>query len=310
MRKFIILADVGCDLSKECREYFGIEDYVSGHLHLPNGSEVPTKLDWDFMSSKEFYAKLSRKNSGISTSPSNSEEYFQKFESYIKQGYDILSISLSSTISATYRFAVMAANNLKEKYPDCRVYCVDSYRVSMGFGLLVAYAYELKRQGKTMDEIIDWLGINKYKVHQMGPIDNLFFAAKRGRISMGKAIFGSFAGIKPMGDYSPDGYTAVLTRVKGINKAIDTTIKYVKQTIVNPEKQYIFISHSERLEVANELKDRLLKEINCKHIFVSEIFCSCATNIGDGMISVNYLGDKISAGLVKENEVMNTILQK
>ncbi|MCI6716004.1 MAG: DegV family protein [Bacilli bacterium] len=310
MRKFVILADNGCDLSKECRDYFDMTDYVTGHLHLPDGREITTKLEWDFMSSKEFYAKLSRKNSGISTSPSNSEEYYKKFESYIKEGYDILSISLSSTISATYRFAVVAANNLKEKYPDCRIYCVDSYRVSMGFGLLVAYAHELKRQGKTMDEIIDWLEVNKYKVHQMGPIDNLFFAAKRGRISMGKAVFGSFAGIKPMGDYSPEGYTSVITKVKGINKALDVTVQYVKRTIVNPEEQYIFIAHSERFEAANELKNRLEKEIKCKHIFVSEIYCSCATNIGDGMISVNYLGDKISAGLVKENEVMNAILQK
>lgn len=310
MKKYIILADSGCDLSKEVREFFGIKDYVAGHIHMPNGSEMPTNLEWDFIKPKEFYELLSHKNNNITTSPANSDEFATKFESYLKEGYDVLSISLSSTISGAYNFAKMAASKLQDKYPDSRIYCVDSYRVSMGFGLLVAYAKILQNEGKSIDEVVEWLEENKYRVHQMGPIDNLFFAAKRGRISMGKAIFGSFAGIKPMGDYSAEGYTTVITKVKGINKALDTTVEYVKRLIVNPEQQYIFISHSEKLEAANILKERLEKEINCKKIFVSEICCSCATNIGSGMLSVNFIGEKVSAGLAKETEVMNSILNK
>lgn len=310
MNKYIILADSGCDLSKEIREYFNVKDYVAGHIHMPNGEEKTTNLEWDFIQPKEFYSLLSHRNNGITTSPANSDEFASKFEEYLKLGYDILSISLSSTISGAYNFAKMAATKLQDKYPDNRICCVDSYRVSMGFGLLVAYAHKLQNEGKTIDEVIEWLEVNKYCVHQMGPIDNLFFAAKRGRISMGKAIFGSFAGIKPMGDYSADGYTTVITKVKGINKALDTTVEYVKKVITNPEEQYIFISHSEKGQAAQIVKERLEKELNCKKIFVSEIFCSCATNIGSGMLSVNFIGEKVSAGLVKETEIMNSILNK
>ncbi len=310
MKKYIILADSGCDLSKEVREYFKVTDYVAGHIHMPNGKEMPTNLEWDFINSKQFYELLSRKDNGITTSPANTDEFACKFESYLKQGYDVLSISLSSTISGAFSFAKMAATKLQDKYPDNKIYCVDSYRVSMGFGLLVAYAYQLQNDGKTIDEVVEWLEENKYKVHQMGPIDNLFFAAKRGRLSMGKAIFGSFAGIKPMGDYSPEGYTTVLTKVKGINKALDTTVAYVKRVIVNPENQYIFIAHSEKEKEAQIVKERLEKDLNCKKIFVSEICCSCGTNIGPGMLSVNFIGEKVSAGLVKESEIMNSILNK
>ena len=78
MEKYIILADITCDLSEEMREYFGITDYFPGHINLGNGREEITKFEWDFMSSKEFYKALSDKNQKITTAPPNVEEYYQK----------------------------------------------------------------------------------------------------------------------------------------------------------------------------------------------------------------------------------------
>lgn len=310
MGKYVILADVTCDLSKEIREEFGIEDYIQGYVHFSDGRDFKTTLDWSNISRDDFYKTLSNKKINVSTAAASPEEYYEAFEKYAKMGYDILSMSLSSKISATYNVASGAAKRIQEKYPECNVYCFDSYRMSGAFGLLVIYAYQMQREGKSMEEVIKWLEENKHKVHQMGPIDDLVFVARRGNISMGKAIMGNFAGVKPMGDCSRDGYVSVLAKVKGISKALDLTVKYVENSIVDSKNQYIMISHSDRLEYAEKLKEMIEEKISAQKVFISDVFSGCGTNIGPGMVGVYFMGEEISEDLAKEKEIMANLLNR
>ena len=309
MKQFIILADLTCDLSAEVREYFGVNDYIKGIIHFSDGRDFDTTLEWDHISRDEFYKALSNKKMKISTAPASPEMYYEKFKSYAEQGIDILSMSLSSKISSTYEVAKNAANRIKEEYPEREIYCFDSYRMSGAFGLLVAYAQELQNSGKTMDEVIAWLECNKYKVHQMGPIDDLMFIARRGRISTGKAIMGNFAGVKPMGDCNSDGYVSVLGKVKGIKKALEVTVAYVKRAAINPEEQYIIISHSDRQAYAEQLAQMIENEIKPKKVFVSDVFCGCGTNIGPGMVGAYFLGDVVSDDNEAEKELMREAME-
>ncbi len=308
MEKYVILSDVTCDLTEEMRKYFGVEDYIPGHINLGNGREEVTKLEWNFMTSKEFYKAISDKNSKISTAPPNLEEYYAKFEEYIQKGYAVLSMSISGKISATYDFATTAAKRIKENYPDAKIYCLDSARLSGAFGLLTCYAHQLQKQGKTFEEVIEWLEANKTRVHQMGPIDDLIVVAKRGRVTMGAAIMGTIVGIKPLGDFNDSGYTTVLTKVKGINKAFATTLEYVRETAVDIEDQYVFVMHTDRERYAEDLKERIEKELHPKKVFVGEVFAASGTNIGPGMISVYYMGDHISKDLEKEKAAMDKVI--
>ena len=309
MKDFVILADLTCDLSKEIRKDFGISDYVQGHITI-DGEDYPTRLDWDLISRDEFYRKLSDKKVKITTAAPNLEEYCEIFSKYTEAGYDVLSMSISSKISGTYDFSCIAANRVKEAYPDANIYCFDSFRMSGAFGLLVAHAYRLKNEGKSMEEVIAWLEENKFRVHQMGPIDDLMFVARRGRITMGKAIMGSFAGVKPMGDCNADGYTTVLTKAKGIKKALEITVKYVKETADNIEDQFVIISHSDRELYARTLKDMVEKELKPKKVYVSDVFYGSGANVGPGMIGIYYLGAPISEDLSAEKETINHILGK
>jgi len=143
----------------------------------------------------------------------------------------------------------------------------------------------------------------------MGPIDDLMFVARRGRITMGKAIMGSFAGIKPMGDCNTDGYVTVISKAKGIKKALRTTVRYVAQTAKNIEDQYMIISHSDREEYALALKEQLEAAVKPKKVFVSDVFCLCGTNIGPGMVGVYYLGDDVSPDLLIEKRIIAKIMQ-
>lgn len=309
MEKYIILPDVTCDIGPEVQEYFGLEDYVRTHFSISDGRDMISTLDWNEISMKEFYDIVGDKRKQVTTAPANSEEYYKIFEKYVQAGYGIISMSLTSAISATFKFAEMAMKRVKEDYPDAKIYCFDSFRMSGAFGLLVMYALDLKKQGKSFEEVVEWLEANKRRVHQMGPIDDLIFVARRGRITMGKAIFGSFAGVKPMGDCNSDGYTTVIGKAKGIKKALAATAQYVKEMIVVPEDQYILVSHTNRPEYAQMLKELIEKEVPAKRIFISDVYPGCGPNIGPGMVAAYFLGNEIT-DLAEEKAVLNKILGK
>ena len=309
MKKFVVLPDVTCDLSQEIREYFGLTDYIRGYVHV-NDESIRTTLDWENVTREGFYKTLANKKNVVSSAAASPEEYYQTFKKYVDEGYDVLSMSISSKISATYNIAVSAAKRVKEECPDCNIYCFDSTRMSGSFGLLVAYACELQSEGKSFEEVIEWLEANKNRVHQMGPIDDLTFVARRGQISKGKAFRGNLVGIKPMGDSNTDGYVTVLAKVKGIKTALDATVAYVKTIATDTENEYAFIMHSDREKYAYELKEKLEASVKFKKVFVSDVFSGCGTNIGPGMIGVYFMGAPISEDLAAEKEALNAAIGK
>ena len=309
MKKFVILPDTTCDLSEELRNYFGIEDYMYGYVHINDG-QIKTRLDWNEISREEFYGTLSNKKNTVSSAVASPEEFYEFFARYAKQGYDIISMSLSSKISAYFNEASKAAEMIRANFPECRIYCVDTMRMSGSLGLLVAYAGEMRKEGKSFDEVVNWLEENKHRVHQMGPIDDLTFVARRGRISTGKAIMGQLIGVKPMGDCNKDGYVTVLSKVKGIKKALAVTVQYLKHMATDVENQYIFVHHSAREEYGKTLKEMIEKSVPCKKVFLSDVFACSGTNIGPGMVSIYFLGEPISDDCVKEKEALTLAISE
>jgi DegV family protein with EDD domain len=309
MKKFIVIPDVTCDLSKEIRDEFNLKDYIKGHVHI-NDTDVRTTLDWDTMSREDFYKTLANDKNKVVSATASPEEYYQIFKQYAEEGYDILSMSISSKISATYNVSVSAAERIKQEYPECNIYCLDSLRMSGSFGLLVMYACEMCENGSSLDETVAWLEENKVRIHQMGPIDDLKYVARRGQISSGKAFMGNLVGIKPMGDCNQEGYVTVLTKVKGIKKALDITVSYVKRTATDIENQYILISHSNRENYAMTLKENIEKSLKCKKVFISDVFSASGTNIGAGMIGVYFMGEPVTEGCTKEKEIMNLVISE
>lgn len=306
--KYIILADVTADISQEIRDYFQIPDYIKGHIHFSDGRDFRTTLDWSNINREDFYNALTNRKLEVNTAPASPEEYYQIFRKYVEDGYKILSMNISSKISSTYNVACVAAKRVMDEIPQADIYCFDSYRMSGALGLLLIYAQTLQNEGKSYQEVIQWLEENKHRVHQMGPIDDLIFIARRGRVTMGKAIMGTFAGVKPMGDCNNDGYVSVLSKVKGINKALDITVQYAKRMATDIQNQYIVISHSNRAAYAEKLKELAENSLGAKKVFVTDVFTGCGTNIGPGMIAMYFMGNPISPDLTAEKSTINEIL--
>ena len=308
MADFVIIPDSSSDLTRDLRERFSIPDYIHGLLYFPDGHSELATLDWDKYDPKEFYESMSDKKTIYKTACAPMGDILEVYENQLKQGKDILAITLSSALSGTYQTCKMAADQLMKKYPERKIICVDSLRYSTALSLLIILAAKKAQEGATLEQTAKYIESIKHCIHQIGPMDDLFFLCKTGRISNFKAFFGTLMGVNPMADFNRNGLSEVLGKFKGKKNAFDAVIKYMRQTIVNPEEQIIFVAHSNREQAANMLKDMIQAEFNPKEIIINHIGMSCGASIGPGLCATYYFGKEISENLEQEKEIMAQIL--
>ncbi len=310
MSKFVIIPDSTSDMTSELRKRCNVPEIVAGSIVFPDGHSEFVSCDWENIPQDEFYELIKNKKNVFSTGAPSPEQFMEVFEKYLKEGYDVLSISISSALSGTYQFALSAANQLNEKYPERKVLCIDSQRYSTAELLLIMYAAKMQEENKSIQETYDELEKLKYCLHQSGPMDDLKFLASKGRISNAKAFMGTVIGINPIGEIARNGLTQILCKVKGSKKALQTCLEYMKRTIVNPHEQIIVIAHSNRKEKAFMYKEMIEKEIQPKEVLMTEIGLSCAPNIGPGLCAAYYYGTEITDDLSKEQAIINDIIGK
>ena len=308
MSNFVILVDVQSDLSQELRDRFNIE-YIKGHLTTPDGKEHDGLLDWDGHDKKSFFNALKKKGNTFTTSPASPLEYKEKFLSFVNQGLDVLSISISSKLSGTYDFACQGRDLAKAEVKDAKIICVDSKKYSNGIALMAINAALLREQGKTIEEVAEWLNSHSRNVHQTGWLDDLSFVASKGRISHPAAFFGQLIGIKPLADFNPDGLVTVIGKAKGEKEAYKVIINYIKAEIENPEDQIILIAETNRETKAVELKRLIEEEIKPKEVILTHVFPSSAINVGPGLNAAYFLGKYTSDDLVEETKLVTKLLE-
>lgn len=310
MADYVIIPDISCDLSTELRERFGVDDYLPGIIYYPDGSMHQVDLDWGLMTPNAFYDSMSDRKSMYRTAYASPGDIQSTYERYLSQGKDILSIVLSTGVSGTYQSCEMVRRELLEKYPQRKIVLIDSLRYSTSLALLVIMAAQKRAQGASLEENAQYIEQNKHCIHQMGPMDDLFFLVKTGRISNFKAFFGSLVGINPMADFNHQGMAQVLGKFKGKKNAFDAVIDYMHGTILCPEEQIIFVAHSNREQAAQMLADRIQKEFSPKEIIINHVGMSSGASIGPGLCAAFYYGKPISVDMSQEQALMNNILEK
>ena len=308
MADYVILTDSSTDLTKDLRERFGIDDYLPGNINFPDGHTEDSTLDWENISPQDFYTSMS-KDSMYSTSIKGLEVQEAFFEKYLKQGKDILSISLSHSLSNTFDACRKAASNLMEKYPDRKIICDDSLRYSGGDGLLCSFAGEMKQAGKSIDEVAEWLENNKHRCHQTGTVDDLKFLAKMGRCSNVSAFMGSLINIKPIAEFNRDGMNQIITKVTGYKKLFAAMMAYMEATI-EPDPKRIFVSHTFRKAQWLQLQDLIREKYPNAEIIPTTVCMANGSSIGPGMVVAFYMGKEISEGLVEETKILEDIKAK
>ncbi len=282
-----IFSDASCNLSADMLNDLGVV-YKALTMHI-DGQEVNNYLTDEKFSFKGFYDRL-RNKEHIKTSLLNVEEFTEAFEEILTGGDDVLAILISSGISGTYQAAKIAADDLREKYPDRKIIVIDSLAASIGHGLLVYYAAKMQQDGKTIDETADFIYKNRLKLVHKFTVDDLFFLKRGGRLSGGVAVIGTILQIKPVLHVDDDGKLISQSKVNGRKKSINEIFESFKENVVDPENQVIAICHGDCIEDAEYLANKIRAEYNVKDVIINYCDPVIAAHAGPGVLALFYLG--------------------
>ena len=281
-----IITDSACDLTRDYIKNNNI-GLLSLILNL-NGQAIKDDLG-ETLSYKDFYNKM-REGATPTTSQINAHEFEEEFIKYIKNGDSIIYISLSSSLSGTFNSANIAKNNLKDEYPNANIYLVDSLSVSVGQGLLVAKACEMRDSGIGAEEIVNWLEENKRKVIHSILIDDLNHLKRGGRISGATAAIGGLLNIKPTLFLDDEGKLIQGEKIKGKKKALRFLVNEVREKAVDTENEILYICHGDCLEEAETLRDMILEEVKFNNVIISYVGNVIGAHAGPGVLAAVFLG--------------------
>lgn len=284
MNKYVIVTDSSSDLTRDI-----INDPEVIYLQLDvlmDGEPSRANCDVDI---KDFYAKL-RSKKNATTSAVNIDKFIETFDKYLSEGYDVLYLGFSSGLSGTFNAGFVAAKELAEKYPERKVFAVDTLAASLGEGLLVYHAVNMKNGGADIESVRDYVEENKLKLCHWFTVDDLFFLKRGGRINAATAIVGSMLSIKPVLHVDNKGRLISVSKARGRRAALDALFDKMKETAIEPEKQVVFISHGDCVEDAQYLADRIKTELGSPEVVISYVGPVIGAHSGPGTIALFYLG--------------------
>ncbi len=291
-RKFILSAESTMDLPYSYVQERDIS--VIFYKYIINDVEYVDDMGKDPESLPSFYKKIAE-GALPSTSLINQETYKEYFEELIQKG-DILHIAFTSGQSASVGNAIAAAQEIQEKYPEKVIKVIDSLCSSSGYGLLVDYAADLADEGKTLDEVYDWVMANRNKVHHQFFTSDMSHFKRTGRVSGPTAAIATILNICPIMRLDDKGRIIAYDKVRGKKKVIAETIKEVLKHADGGAdyNKKVFISSSNSPEDAEMVKTALEDAIpNIKgKIKMCDIGTIIGSHAGKGTVAIFFMGDE------------------
>jgi len=282
MRDFLIVTDSSADLTQEQINELGI-------YSIPLDAVIDgTPIANDKVDVKDIYAQLRAKKT-ITTSAVTIQRFNDIFEEILKDDVDILYLGFSSGLSSTYSSGAVALRNLQEKYPDRKLYAVDTLCASLGQGLLVYLACQEKAKGKNIEEVRDWTENNKLHLAHWFTVDDLFFLKRGGRVSATSAVVGTMLSIKPVMHMDNAGKLIAVDKVRGRKTSIDALLAKMKDSTINPINSPVFISHGDCLADAEYLAEKIKSELGIKEVFIGYVGPVIGSHSGPGTLALFFL---------------------
>lgn len=245
------------------------------------------------LSEPVFYSKM-RAGQIPTTSQINPEEAKIAFEEYLKTTKEILQIAFSSGLSGSYNSLRIAAEELMEERDDIKIIVVDTLAASLGEGLLVHKAVQLKKQGKSMEEVAAWLEEHKLNLVHMFTVDDLFHLYRGGRVSKATAILGTMVNIKPILHVDDEGHLIPLSKVRGRKKSLNTLVDYMEEKMgsYRDQNDIFFISHGDSLEDAEYVAEEVKRRFGIESHLINYVSPTIGAHSGPGTIALFFLGDQ------------------
>ncbi|OPZ64987.1 MAG: DegV domain-containing protein [Firmicutes bacterium ADurb.Bin506] len=284
-----IVTDSSANLTDEQIEKYGV--HIISLVYRISGEEHQSYIEGQKTDNKTFYERL-RQGEMAETSLIDMGRCRQVFESVLKQGKDLLYIGFSSGLSGSYGVTTLVARDLAEEYPDRKILTVDTLAASMGEGLLVHYAAEQRRAGKSMDEVYNWLMENRLRVVHRFTVDDLMFLKRGGRISGATALMGTMLSVKPIMHVDNEGKLVAIGKVRGRRKALDTLVEEMQKTAVRPEEQLVFISHGDCIEDAQYVERLVRERMNVRDVVINYVDPVIGAHSGPGTVALFFMGSQ------------------
>ena len=284
---FVLLTDSSADLSAELVRDLDIQVLpLSFTIHNKNYYNYPDNRD---MNPHEFYIRL-RHGEVATTSAMNVAQYTEVMEPFLQQGLDVLILAFSSGLSATYQSSRLAAEELMEKYPQRKIFTVDTLCASMGQGLLVYLAARKRQGGASIEEVRDWTETRKLSICHQFTVDDLHFLKRGGRISGATALMGTMLNIKPVLHVDDTGRLVNIGKARGRQAALKALMDKMEQTAIDPHSQTVFISHGDCPEDAQTLAQMVRERFGVREIVINYIGPVIGAHSGPGTLALFYIG--------------------
>ena len=286
MAEYMISTDTSCDFPYEYVQqhqlplvtlFYSIDDVMG-----PDGSPTLENL-------KSFYNKM-RQGALTKTQQASIEDTEKLFRTILSKGVDLLHIAFSSGLSGTANAARLAAETLKEEFPDRKIMVVDSLCASMGQGLLVDSAIRMKEAGKSIEEVAQWLEENIPHLCHLFTVEDLKYLQRGGRISKTTALVGTMIGIKPVLHVDDAGHLIPMEKVRGRKASLDALVAHMEKDAVDPASQTVFISHGDCRADAEYVADLVREKFGTQDIRIHSIGPVIGSHSGPGTVALFYLG--------------------
>ncbi len=292
MSDYILSCCSPADLSKERLDRRNIP-YICFHYNLDDKTH-----DDDLgqtMPMSEFY-KAMENGAMTATAQVNVGEYEEYFDKLLSTGKDVLHITFSSGLSGSYNSARNAAKLVREKYPDQKLYLVDSLAASSGYGLIVDTLADMRDDGKDIDEVYNWIEANKRRLHHWFFTTDLTYFVRGGRVSKASGLFGGILGICPLLNVDLNGKLVARHKIRGKAKVIEAIVNQMKEH-AESGKDYsgkCFISQSACMEdamaVVRKVED-YFTSLN-GNVLVNDIGSTIGSHTGPGTVALFFWGDE------------------
>ena len=287
---FAIVTDSSSNLPEDIIDQYDLA--VLPLTFMVDGEEYRSYLKGEKTDLSQFYTMM-REGKVITTSLPNLKESRETIEALLKEGRDVLYLGFSSGLSGTYQAIELLLTELGGLYPDRTVASVDTLAASLGEGLLVYYAAKMREDGKTIEEVRDWVEDNKLHLAHWFTVDDLMFLFRGGRVSRTSAWAGTLLNIKPVMHVDDEGHLIPLEKVRGRKKSLKALVDHMEQTATAPvADQTVFITHGDCLEDAEYVADLVRERFDVDDILINWVDPVIGAHSGPGTMALFFLASE------------------
>lgn len=285
---FSIVTDTSANLPSYLLKQYSIT--VIPFSFFINGSEH-IDLDAEDFDAASFFAAM-RAGTKVTTSQIPPQAYVDCFEPMLQAGQDVLYVGMSSGISGSFNSSRIAAEELADRYPDRKLYCIDTLAASLGEGLHVLRACELREEGKSIDEVAEFLLTERKRMCQVFTVDDLKYLRATGRLSGVATLVGTMLSIKPVLKGNELGQIVQAGKVRGRRQVIEDLAARYDANVVSPETQRVGIAHCDCRGDADMLIKLLHRSKPPKEVLLVDYEPVTGAHIGPGSLALFFWSDE------------------